>query len=327
MRKVNTTIVKPFITSDDIFNSTNKGLDIFERELGKINLHKNISNPFKTDKNPSARIKQSSKSGLYILNCYDNGEYFNGIQFIQRKYGMDFKDAISHIANNCTINTFIPIIQEKEEKIAEKVDIDYVIIPFNDCHKEYFLQGGLTEDYLNEQHIYAISKYEMFNKVYNCKCSFVYEYVDENGEILDFCKILNLNVNKEYKWRTNLANNMFWGLDTIQDNTKVVICKSYKDTVLLRKYGYCVITPQSENSVTFIQSFPKLKEDYPDVTEWVLLFGIDEDGYKKAEEIVTEFSEIKNFKLPMYYWNIANDPFEIYKTLGEDKFKLILETL
>jgi len=324
MRKVN--LPKQNTSIEEVYKLTSQGLNIFIKELGISNFRKNISSVFRTDKNPSVRVKQSSISGLWLYNDYTTGEYYTAITFVQKKYNLSFKEAVEYIIlNNTFESNFVKV--EKTFVAKEKLQINYEVILFNECHKEYWMQGGMDEEYVNSQHIFAISRYEMYGKVYNCDCSFVYEYIDEKGNLQDYCKILNLNVIKKKKWLTNLPNSMMWGLHTIQNNTKVIICKSYKDAVLLRKYGYCVIALQSENSVVFNKEFPKLKENYPLVTEWILLFGIDEDATKKAKEIVEVYPEIRNFKLPIYYWNTANDPFAIYSILGKEKFEQFIENL
>ena len=53
--------LKEQITSDDIFSFTDMGLDIFEKEISNFSLTKNICSPFRRDKNPSFKIKKSSK--------------------------------------------------------------------------------------------------------------------------------------------------------------------------------------------------------------------------------------------------------------------------
>ena len=146
---------KVFITSEELFDRTNGGLDVFQREIPDFCLRKNIKNPFVNERNPSARIKQS-KSGLWLLNVYnDEGGYYNAIQFIQKKYGLTFKQAIEYITSNQNLT---PIIKIKPI-IKKELYYDVGICPFKKEHKDYYCIKGITEEFLNNMDIYAIDSY------------------------------------------------------------------------------------------------------------------------------------------------------------------------
>jgi len=75
---------------EDVWEATENGLTVFENEIEDFSLNKNVKNPFEEEKNPSARIKQSKQSGLWLLNIYNStGGYYTALSFIEKKYGLN----------------------------------------------------------------------------------------------------------------------------------------------------------------------------------------------------------------------------------------------
>ena len=128
--------IKEHITSDDILQSTNYGKEIFEKELGKISKHC-INSPLRNDKNPSFSVFQAN-NGLWMYKDFSNGDSGTAIQFIQKRYNLDYKQALEYIQKG-NFNIQSSSNQVFTQKIVKKdIVVDWVDQPFTDLHKRYF---------------------------------------------------------------------------------------------------------------------------------------------------------------------------------------------
>lgn len=312
--------------------ATNNGYDIFRNEIGSFTTTKNILNPLKSEKHPSARIKQSSVSSMWLLYTYnEDGKCYTGISFLMAKYGFTFKEAIEHIKNKY-VTTKQAIIKE-EPKIIKPSEIFYEVnkIPFKSVHEDYYCVKGTTEEFLNkEMGIFAIDAFALNKEQYfipKNQFAFAYEYRDENGNVMPGqYKILRLGrVAKANKWRTNILPTALFYTYKIQPDTKQIwIVKANKDCVPLAREGIVALATMSENRHNIIQALIPLMKQYPDV-EFIVNMGSDIQGFETSK-FITEELGCNWFNIPKaLLTNDVNDNWSYVINYGMESFKQLLK--
>ena len=280
---------------DKIYNSTDNGLEVFKKEIKDFKLNANVRNCLvEKDENPSARIKKSGVSGLWLFVVYNgSGGSYNAIDFIKKRYNLNVYEAIDYIENNVELS---PIIGNNSI-ISKKENIFYEVqtMPFTKQHTDYYCIGGMTEEFLNkEMDIWAVSKIASSKRVFeipNNQFTFAYIFRNEFGNIVPGkMKLLTLgpNVDKKNKWKTNIANNSLWYLYKLKQSEPLIcITKSVKDAACLWNLGIPSIAVQSENAQILSNNIPSLKEKYPK-SKFCILFGSDPQAVEESIKITTE---------------------------------------
>lgn len=334
MGRLDKIIVRPkYITAEDVFQQTNGGLDVFKREIPDFSITQNVKNIFLyKDNNPSARIKQSSSSGLWLFKVYNSGGgYYNAIQFIQKRYNLGFKEAIDYIVQGMSLQ---PVIEHKPIVVKKKKSIFYEVEtqPFTKQHTDYYCIGGLTEEFLNnEMDIFAVRKYAINKSVREPKKGefmFVYIFRDENGNVVPGkMKFLTLgkNVDKKDKWRTNVDPWLFWYTYKIKNSKLCAICKSNKDAAITELSGITSIATTSENYFNIKTGLEKILPNYEDV-DFLLIMGSDPQGSIDTSIPLSKEFNLKWFNIPKrFLTNDINDPFSYVFTYNMDSFKQLLK--
>lgn len=312
------------ITTDDILRATNMGRDIWEKELGIIRSNKNISSPFRTDKNPSFRVKASKTSGIYIGTDYTTGETYTPFTFIAKLYNLEFKNVINKIAwdfglkNQKSINyNKINITSVNKPKIIEKpILYEYQACSFTkEAHKYW---GVLKEDFLNENLVFMACKIAINKKVIDIpkdELCFVYETGDPLQKGIQILRI-GKNVDKSQKWRTNIPNTYVRNLFKYNANNPVdnlFVVKSRKDELVLNLLNYDTVSTMSENAVILDQNMSKIM---PMAKNIYLNFGSDDDGRDKSI-LVQQKWKTKWFNTPRnLLTNEINDNFSYANEFG-----------
>lgn len=335
MGRLDQIIEKPkYITAEDVFQQTNGGLDVFRREIPDFSTTQNVRNILvSSDKNPSARIKQSSTSGLWLFKVYNaGGGCYNAIQFIQKRYNLSFKEAIDYIIQGMNLQPVIehkPIIIKKKEPIFYEVET----MPFTKQHTNYYCIGGLTEEFLNkEMDIWAVKRYAINKNVREPKKDqfmFVYIFRDENGNIVPGkMKFLTLgkNVDKKFKWRTNVEPDMLWYSYKIKNSkTPIMTCKSNKDAAIIEMCGLTSIATTSENYHNIKAALEKIIPKYSD-KEFALTMGSDPQGSLDTSIPLSKYFNLRWFNIPKKFLSIdCNDPFSYCFNFGIASLKQLLK--
>lgn len=320
----------PYNIAETLFEKTDMGLDIFKKELNDFALNKNIRNPFKAENNPSARLKKSSTSDLWLLNIYnEDGGCFNAIQFIQKKYTLSYQQAIdfiqqNKIADNSSVQGSIPIIK------SIPIYYDVKVQPFTHQHTDYFCIHGVTEKFINkEMDIYAVKKYAKNKYVQEPeapKYMFCYKFRDISGNIVNGkMKFLTLGTDKAYKWINNISPIDFFYTYKISKKDKYVfVVKSNKDAIVFQQCGLTAIATMSENKWNIIEGLKKLQLLFPKII-FVSVMGSDEQGFNTSVAITKELN-LPWFNTPKRFLkNGINDPWEYFKNFGLNSFKQLLK--
>ena len=335
MGRLDKIIIKPkYITAEDVFQQTNGGLDVFRREIPDFSTTQNVKNILvSSDNNPSARIKQSSTSNLWLFKVYNSGGgCYNAIQFIQKRYNLNFKEAIDYIVQGMSLQPVIehkPIVIKKKETVFYEVETQ----PFTKQHINYYCIDGMTEEFLNnEMDIYAVKKYAINKNVKEPKKDefmFVYIFKDENGNVVPGkMKFLTLgkNVDKKNKWRnSNDPRKCYYEYKITKDTKQVFVVKSNKDCTPLACCGITAIATMSENYFNIKEALERLIKKYPHV-EFILNLGSDFQGSVETSIPLSKDFNLRWFNIPKrFLTNDINDNFGYTQTYNLDSFKQLLK--
>lgn len=322
-----------YITADTVLHQTDGGLDVFRAEIPDFTTTSNVLNIFTNEKNPSARIKQSSSSGLWYFKIYNaEGGCYNAIQFIQKRYNLGFKEAIDYITQGMKLQ---PVIEHKPITIRKKEPIYYEVEtqPFTKEHTNYYCIGGITEDFLNkEMDIYAVKRWALGKKVREPKegtFMFVYIFRDEFGDIVPGkMKFLTLgkNITKKDKWRnSNNPTKCYYEYKITKETKQIFVVKSNKDCGPLAALGITAIATMSENYFNIKEALERLIKKYPHV-EFILNLGSDFQGSVETSIPLSKEFGLRWFNIPKrFLTNDINDNFSYTQAFGIKSFKQLLK--
>ena len=323
---------KKYITSEEVFQSTNGGLDVFRREIPDFTTTANVRNVLvDKDRNPSSRIKQSSTSGLWLFKVYNaGGGCYNAIQFIQKRYNLGFKEAIEYIVNQ---HQLTPVIEHKPIKIVKKEPIFYEVetMPFTKQHTDYYCIGGMTEEFLNSMDVYAVRKYAINKHVKEPnkgEFMFVYIFRDENGNVVPGkMKFLTLgsNVDKKNKWKNTVEPQLVHFEYRLDEKEEIVfLVKSVKDACITQFCNITSVAVTSENYHNIKAALENLIKKYPQKT-FILNLGSDEQALETSLPLSKDFN-LKWFNIPKrFLTNDINDNFSYVNSFGILAFKQLLK--
>ncbi len=231
--------------------------NIIRYYLGQdFDFKKKFHSPFRKDKNPNLSFFMGS-TGKILFKDFANGASGDCISFVQRLFGINFNEALIKIDEDMGLG----ITQKPKFKIQLTKRPDSIhkqakliqIIPREHFTKEeldYWKQFEITELELNKKNILPIGRLFLNKRVVpnpNKELRFAYVF----GEYLKIYSPLS----KEYKWISSCPNDFISGFDEIKDKVylgnqdeKLIISKSVKDELVLKKFFKDVCSTQNESS-------------------------------------------------------------------------------
>lgn len=307
------------ITHYDIFRHYITGFEVY---------NKRFRSELRRDNSPSCSIKPLM-NGSISYKDHANGEHYNCFDYVSAKFGLSFKEALVLISNDFGLDLtpekverkptdFEALRYNKPLENASYADIKICSVPFTIEGLRYWKQYGIDREllelynikqikgfYINHQFI-EISKNEVLAFAY---CFGNYTY-----------KILRPYAG-EWKWTSNCRPNTVQGFSQLPDSGDfLVITKSLKDVITLRKLGYYAVAPQSENTVLPAKFIAYIKKRWNTI---ILYYDNDVPGIDAANHhsFLYELPFVHN---PKSYEKDASD---IYQARGKSKLKLILEEI
>ena len=275
--------------------------------------------PFRTDLHPGCRLNRYQNR--YLLSDFGNRDYHNIdiVKGIQYKYGLNFIEALSMIAdlyiNNHMPNTISPIYTKKEHSNFEFY-LESKPIPFNIHHKNYFSKRGISKQNLIDDNIEAVNQYRCNsrkdpNTLYNFYTPLGYRINFDSGHqkiVLPKSKI---------RFVTNGNENDIGGIfDYSRD--QLIITKSYKDYRVLKNIGLNVCYTMSEGVLP-----EKLKEIIVYFKDVIIFYDNDDPGIKAASDLKLFLDNGRIINIPSHL--NCKDPDELMVKYGSitDIFQLI----
>lgn len=256
------------ITSYDILRKVSE-YDIFKRYCKNF---MEIDVPFcselRQDNNPSCRVFISNNNAI-LYKDFGTGECFNCFGYVSKKFYCNYFESLNIIANDFNIghlNTLeLPdpkiiigteeTLQNELKTIKTKVKsiINITSQPFNAVDYAYWNQFGIDLEDLQEDDIFSAKTVYLFkgNKRYIWeykKSNPIYAYRYENNGCYDY-KIYWPFEEKSRKWLFTGTEDNIDGYEKLPATGKLLILtKSRKDRLCLKKLGYIAISLQGEHN-------------------------------------------------------------------------------
>jgi hypothetical protein len=251
-------VEKEIITKELILSRVDE-YSIFKYYLGKdLDFKKDFYSPFRSDKGrPNLRFWK----GYYGEICFKDfatGDSGNWIDFVRKKFNLGFKEALEKVYNDIAYfgTTKIPEAR-KDELLTDKKKKLIQVEPRNFTEKDlqWWNSYSITRDDLDRSptKIFSIKKLWIDKEIKlvptEDMLSFAYQFDQEHLKI--YCPQLT---NKTFKWVSNTPNDLISGFDDIKykvfsgtQDERLIISKSVKDEILLRKFFKDVCSTQNES--------------------------------------------------------------------------------
>jgi len=302
--------------------------DIYKYYIGKeVKLNKPISSPLRDDKNPSWSLFKS-RSGDLMFKDFATGESGNVVSLVRSIFNITYNKALEKIWSD--MMTGAKLKNGFNRPRPEKISTPNTIISikrkyFTKTDDDYWGQYCLDREILKH---FNVSPIEMFwtNDVQSAltysKASPLYAY-----KIFDKFKIYRpLSEYKKDKWRNNCGSYDLQGLEQLPDKGDLlIITKSLKDVMVLYKYGYTSVAPQSENATIPKSMMDHFQSRFKDI---IVFFDYDDGGIKGATSLCNKFNLNKTF-IPKHYLDIygIKDISDFAKEMSEEKTIELLKEL
>lgn len=299
----------PPITKEEIFSKIGS-LEVYQMYMPtKFELNKNCLNPFQAEKNPSFRIYY--KDGEAFHRSYNSNHKGDAIKFVMQLFGLSYGEALNKIAKDFGIieGKSIEIVQ-KLPKIEKKEKKELILSSqkkdFTEGHREYLRQYGLNTTDLNcfkDTKVYALDKFWINGSNFPLK-------KDEIGFIYYIPKTKKQKIylpfrDKKEKWWSSINFEYIHGLGELSDCNNLIITKSVKELLILRKYlPFCSIAVQAENPQTLSEEMIKFINSK--AKNIYLSFDSDDSGVRASLELTKQtgwkYINVPKKYLPLKDW-------------------------
>lgn len=309
---------------------------VYSYYLGyQISLTKSFISPFtingRTEKTPS--FKFFIKNNKIKFRCFSSGVSGDCIDLVKRMYGLSYGDSLDKIKRDLYYSTSIDSIRMqninvpaneliqigRDEKKSSKIEV--VTREFNSLDIGYWIQSGLTLDDLKEFDVKACEEVWLEDRIW-------YEYREKDPcyryRISDQYKVYCPLRKGRGKWLSNATKKNVQGLRFLPEKGEfLVITKSYKDIMVLKKYfNVCSIALSSESSKFTTEMVDYFYSRFDNI---VIFYDNDEPGIRHGMETSKE-TGIPFVYIPIIYKK-ATDPADLYREYGEAVFTEVIKQL
>lgn len=298
--------------------------DIYRFYIGDFTLGRAIHSPLRKDENPSFCVKMSSKSGnIYHIDYAKDDIKGDCFDFVQQMYGLNFDQALKKVAQDFGIidgtEKYKKIVstEAKEKALARPKHIHIITRNFSEEELAYWSEYHLTkEDLVRDRIVFAIKQLRISRKVipnYDKTLRFGYYFNP-------FWKVYRPLMPKDKKWIfNNTPNDTMYGLENIREGEDILVTKSVKDYLVLRKVfpNVCGVQHESVGAInkTNIELLQKkCKNVY-------IFFDNDEVGVRSCTYYNQFGFNYVNIPKKYHEENRIKDPSDFVKAFGFDALK------
>ena len=305
---------------------------IYRHYIGAFNLGQKIKNPFRKDVHPSFALFFGTTSLKLMWKDFGTNESGDCFSLVSKLFGVKYYAAIEKVAIDFGIIKGAPTVTKKQiaEAKAFKEDFqkrEFLIQverrPMNQEELDYWAQYNITKQDLLDNQIFGISKIWLNKRLMRLNNTFHFAYYFPEQ---DKWKIYS-PYDKEYKWFGNISTNQMEGLDNVkvvyidddmEDDMEVpaepvIITKSRKDRIILRKLYSNVCSSQNESE----SAIPKEMDKIFDMAEakycW---FDSDEPGKSANRKLNHRGYKWINVPNELYEKHGLKDPGDVIKHFG-----------
>lgn len=301
----------------DLIFSNITDQDIYEKYFGAFELGKAYNSVLRKDEKASSGF-YVSQTGKIIYNDFSNGLKVDSIQFVMKLFGLDYYAAQRKIVQDFNITKKGAIVTKPVVPVKEDIIINIVPKPFNKKDELYWNSYWINKRELERYRVYSVESTLIRGK-----------FIPTKEDELKFAYILEGN-NREYvkiytpfsskvKWISNCPLNISWGIEDITEGSTLVITKSLKDMIVLRKVLPNVIGLQNE-SLAAVKSglIEDLKTRFDRI---VVFFDNDNAGIQAAKEMSEKYN-IEYTLIPERALKLGiKDPSDYIQKFGLNKLK------
>lgn len=302
---------KVIITYEEVLKRTNGGYDIYMYLEGKV--EKKMKCPWRRDEHESFGFFQ--KDGLWMWKDLAKEEVGTAIEFVQKKYGLSFGDAMKKIIFDFGWDTekvnAKPVIINWERKEDVPIHISFSSKPFEKRHHEYWNCAGVSEEDCKRKNCYAIKDLAINRKIFRLgadEIGFAY-YCEEEDKV----KIYLPDRPKDNRFYNNVSYFHLWNANNVTSCSDLIVQKSMKDLIVTSVITPCVIATQAEATKIFNEEVVR-KIDGIAENIWVW-YGSDMDGVEKCKKITNQFNW-RYINTPKKYLPDVNDTYGMAKLYG-----------
>jgi len=281
---------KKVVNKENILSLINS-YDIFKKYIvGFVSVGKAFKSELRADKSPTCVVFKGNTDLLYkdyaiqgALNCFGyvmqryNCTYFQALEIIKRDFALDLVSALTTFEYTPTASTVYKVDISKIE--MSPADIKVRVRKWNHFDKAFWnTQYELTVTELEIGKVYPLDAFWL-NSMYFKADSTAYGYYQGVRDGRELWKIYQ-PYNSKAKFFTNIGPDDYQGFNLLPETgDKIIITKSYKDVLVLKKLGIPAINPPSESSNIKQEFYDYLLTRFKEV---VLLFDNDEPGIRAA---------------------------------------------
>lgn len=264
--------------------------DLWNYYIPGISLGKAFCNPLRNDKNPSASLFVA-RNGALLMKDFA-GTTMNIWMFLQAKYGLTFYESLVTVNNDFNLKLLnkpkisfptmeifgITTNKKLEPQEASVIKIKKRI--WNEVDEAYWGQYGLSIEFLIEHKVLALQNYWLNDKLFYwySKNNPMYSYEFGYSK-----RKLYAPLAKKYKFITNAGDSILQGYEYLPKEADIlIITKSYKDVLVLKKLGFSSFAPQSESMNIPEKVITSIKLRFKAI---YLLYDNDATGIKFSKKI------------------------------------------
>lgn len=316
------------ITREEILNRVTE-YDIFTYYAGKnVKIGSIVSSPLRDDKHPSFGIyKSQNGNGLMFKDLATNisGDCFKLVQLL---FSITYKESLKRI--------WCDMITKGLTKSKEGIRIDKhevyskksILIRrrnFSEIDDEYWSKYLISRDLLKDYNVFPIESFwvnGIQSKLTYTKNCPMYAY-----KVFNSFKIYRpLSKNREDKWRSNCTKFDIQGWEQLPDRGDLlVITKSLKDIMVLKRFNILSIAPHSEVSLLPESVLNEAQNRFKHI---LVLFDNDDAGRKGANELKEKYN-LETIEIPRHYLDIygVKDISDFIREFGEEKTKELIKEM
>lgn len=242
------------------------------------------------DSSPSFSIFENTRSKKECSYLWKDGaKNLSGdiFELLSKVCSISEYEVLSMISNDFAIMDdskevkAITIVQRPASKLDSRIRIKSK--PFTKEALDYWNSYYIPKELLDWKQVRLV-EYLWFNdeQQYPIKPkSLTFAYAEYNFKYKDWrYQIYSPFEKKEWKFKNNMSQNQIYGYNHIKyDTDKLIITKSNKDIICLKKFGIAAVSPRSETTRIKDKTVKLLQSKYKFVYS---LFDNDETGKKSA---------------------------------------------
>jgi len=292
------------MSNEDLFYYTNGGKDIYQKYIK--NLHRgSMKRPWGTDNHPSFGVYQA-KDGVWMWKDIAKEESGNSVQFIQKLFNLEYKDAVEKIMSDFGLTDKEVLVDKvyEQQVIQDKQYRKFSVktMRFKERHHQFWNCVEVSEDWCKKKNCFAVKELAIDRvKVPIGEHERVFAYYAED---IDRVKVYFPDREQNGKFRTNVPYRHLWNINKVPCCDKMVIHKSNKDEIVFSLLFANNIVTQNESIKLFDQETVN-RINSVSKEPWVF-FGSDPDGVLKC----TKITETTN-------WRYINTPKELLPSIND----------